>query len=100
MNSFEMVIGIVLITSVASVIRAKYGVGRRGHGHSAEDVYIGPPQDTAEAEQLRGEVRQLKDRIQVLERIVTDSDRNRGLALEEEIELLRDRKPIRREEIE
>ena len=44
-----------------------------------------------EKEMLRGEVRELKDRIAVLERIVTDGDRNRGLALEREIEALRDK---------
>jgi hypothetical protein len=93
MNPFEMVVMIVFITAVASVIRARYGVVRTGRGK--EEVYIGTRQDSAEAEMLRGEVRQLKDRIAVLERIVTDGDRNRGLALEREIEALRENKEAR-----
>ena len=98
MNPFEMVIGIVLITSVASVIRARYGVGRRGRGRDAEDVYVGSPRDDAESDRLRGEVRQLKERIQTLEAIVTDG--NRGLALEHEIEQLRVARDARRQEIQ
>lgn len=90
MNPFEMVVLIVLIGSIARVLRARYGVVRTGRGK--EEMYVGPPRDDRDAEMLRGEVRQLKDRIQVLERIVTDSDNNRGLALEREIEQLRDRR--------
>lgn len=77
---FVMVVMIVAIIAYSRVQRAKYGSGRDN----------GVANDTKEAEQLRGELRQLKDRIAVLERIVTDGDRNRGLALEREIEALRD----------
>jgi hypothetical protein len=93
MNPFEMVIGIVLIVSVTSIIRARYGIVRTGRGK--EEVYVGQDRDNGEAERLRGEVRDLKDRIAVLERIVTDSDRNRGIALEREIEALRHDKEVR-----
>jgi len=96
MNAAEMIVLIVLITAIASVIRARYGIVRTGRGK--EEVYVGnrhSPKDDAENERLRGEVHQLKDRIAVLERIVTDGDRNRGLALEQEIEALRD-KEVRR----
>jgi hypothetical protein len=86
MNPFEMVIGIVLIVSVASVLRARYGIVRTKRG---KEVYVGSRRADGEAEALRGEVRQLKDRIAVLEAIVTDGDRNRGLSLEREIEALR-----------
>jgi hypothetical protein len=89
MNGPEMVVLIVLITAIASVIRARYGIVRTGRGK--EEVYIGNRNNDAESERLRGEVRQLKDRIAVLERIVTDGDRNRGLALEREIEALREK---------
>lgn len=85
MNPFEMVVLIVAIVGISSVLKARYGVIRR----KGEDVYVGPRHDDAESERLRGEVRQLKDRIAVLERIVTDGDRHRGLALEREIEALR-----------
>ena len=89
MNPFEMVLGIVLITAIAGVLRAKYGVVRTGRGK--EEHYVGRTAvDDVDAERLRGEVRQLKDRIVVLERIVTDGDRNRGMELEREIEALRD----------
>jgi len=87
MNPFEMVVLIVLITAIASVVRARYGIVRTGRGR--EEMYVGRHENDAEKEILRGEVRDLKDRIAVLERIVTDGDRNRGLALEAEIEALR-----------
>jgi hypothetical protein len=87
MNPFEMVVVIVLIVSIASVVRARYGVIRTGRGK--EEIFVGNQRNDAEAERLHGEVRQLKDRIAVLERIVTDGDRNRGIALEREIEALR-----------
>jgi len=93
MNPFEMVVLIVLITAIASIVRARYGIVRTGRGK--EEIYVGGREHDAEKELLRGEVRELKDRIAVLERIVTDGDRNRGLALEREIEALRD-KEVRR----
>lgn len=93
MNPFEMVVLIVAITAVASVLRAKHGVVRTGRGK--EEIYVGPRHDDAEAERLRGEVHQLKDRIAVLERIVTDGDRNRSIALEREIDALREEKESR-----
>lgn len=89
MNPFEMVVLIVGISAVASVLRAKYGVVRKGRGRHAEEIYVGSQRDSAEAERLTGEVRQLKDRIAVLERIVTDGDHTRSIALEREIEALR-----------
>jgi len=91
MNPFEMVVLIVLITAIASVVRARYGIVRTGRGR--EERYVGHFQheNDAEKEMLRGEVRDLKERIAVLERIVTDGDRNRGLALEREIEALRNK---------
>ncbi len=92
MNPFEMVVLIVFITAVASIVRARYGIVRTGRGR--EEMYVGRQENDAEKQMLRGEVRELKDRIAVLERIVTDGDRNRGLALEAEIEALR-RKEVR-----
>ena len=89
MNAPEMIVLIVLITAIASVIRARYGIVRTGRGK--EEMYVGHREGDGEKERLRGEVRELKDRIAVLERIVTDGDRNRGLALEREIEALRDK---------
>ena len=80
-NIVIMVVLIVLITSIAGVMRAKYSVRRDRHGHPL------PPQDKAETERMREEIKVLKDRLAVLERIATD----RNHSLEQEFERLRDR---------
>ena len=84
MNPIEMVIGIVLIVTIGRIIQARYGYRhhRRGGG-------TGPVVDDAEARRLREEVRALKERIAVLERLATDEAGPR--ALEREIEALRTR---------
>jgi hypothetical protein len=83
---FTMIVLIVAISAIASVYRAKYGIvsGKKG------EKYVGrPATDDAENERLRTELRALKDRIAVLERIATENDR--GLTLDREIEALRHR---------
>jgi uncharacterized protein YlxW (UPF0749 family) len=82
MGPFEMVVAIVAITAVASVVRAKYGVVRHDKGEAL--IQRGPD---PEAERLRAEVKGLKDRVAVLERLATDG----STALEREFEKLRDR---------
>lgn len=82
MNPFEMVVLIVAIMAVASIVRAKYGIVRRDRGE--EFVQRGPD---PEAEKLRAEVKALKERVAVLERLATDS----SSALEREFDKLRDR---------
>lgn len=82
MNIFTMVVAIVAIAGIVSIARAKYGVVRRDPG---ED-YVRPGLDP-EAERLRAEVKGLKERVAVLERLVTD----RPTALDREFEKLRDR---------
>ena len=80
MNPFEMVAIIVVAVMIASVLRAKYS-----HRHRGEP---GPePQDRAETLRLRDEVKQLKDRIHVLERIAVEKEDT----LTRQIEELRDR---------
>ena len=74
---FLMVVLIVAIVSWSRLQRAKYD--------SAKVL----PAEQGDKDRLAGEIRALKDRIAVLERIVTDGDHNRGLALEREIEALR-----------
>ncbi|ALH81906.1 hypothetical protein [Sphingopyxis macrogoltabida] len=86
MNPFEMVIGIVLIVTIGSIIRAKYGVRR---DHRGGEYFVGNQNQDAETKALQAEIRALKERIQVLERIATDH--NRAATLDEEIERLRDR---------
>lgn len=88
MNPFEMVVMIVGIVAIANFIRAKNGLpmgsfwgGRRGREQefaAAED---------SETVRLREEVKELKERLHVLERIATDT--NRAVDLDREIERLR-----------
>jgi uncharacterized protein YlxW (UPF0749 family) len=81
MGPFEMVIGIVLITAVAGIVRAKMGIRRDYKGNEL------PLRDDAETERLRAEVRQLKERLAVIERITVEKESS----LEREIESLRHR---------
>ena len=78
---FEMVVAIVLITAVASLIRARMGIRRDNKGNEY------PVRDDRETERLRDEVKQLKERLAVLERITVEKENS----LEREIERLRDR---------
>ena len=81
----EMVVGIVLIVSVASVIRAKMGVRKDKWGN---EHHVNDGANAAEARRLQEEVRTLKERISVLERVITD---NHSVSnLDREIEKLRD----------
>ena len=86
MNPFEIVIGIVLIVTIGSIIRAKHGIRRDRHGN---EFFVGKAQNDEETKALQTEIRALKERIQVLERIATDN--NRAVTLDQEIESLRDR---------
>ena len=79
MNPFEMVAIIVVAVMIASVLRAKY----MGRGRSAEIS----PQESAESHRLRDEVKELKERIKVLERITVEKENT----LSKQIEELRDR---------
>jgi hypothetical protein len=83
MNPFEMVIGIVLIVTVGRILQAKFGGGRR-HGRAGSVAA-----DDGESRRLRDEVRTLKERVAVLERLITDDRGSREL--EREIEALRSR---------
>ena len=80
-NPFAMVVLIVLIISIAGVLRARYGIRRdkRGNEYSVRD--------DAETQRLREEVTQPRDRLAVLERITIEKENS----LEREIESLRDR---------
>jgi hypothetical protein len=78
---FLMVVLIVAIVSFTRLQRARLNAGKDAAGR---------PLDDPDAQRLQSEMRQLKDRIAVLERIVTDGDHSRGIALEREIEALRD----------
>lgn len=81
MNPFEMVAIIVVTVMIASVLRAKYGHGRR-RGEGAEST-----QERVENQRLRQEIGELKERMKVIERITVEKENS----LSREIENLRDR---------
>ena len=81
MNPFEFVFGIVLVIAVVSVIRMKMGIRTDRHGNEVS------ARDDGEARRLRDEVKQLKERLAVLERITIEKENS----LERQIEQLRDR---------
>jgi hypothetical protein len=85
MNVFEFVVALTLIAMIGSVIKARYGIRQDKHGNDIVD----DPAAKAENARLRDEVRALRDRVQVLERVVTDTEGS--LSLDREIERLRDR---------
>ena len=83
MGRYEFIIAIVAIVMFATVMKARYGWQRR-RGISACGTEA---TDDGEAARLREEVKQLKERIHVLERITTERENS----LAREIEELRDR---------
>ena len=87
MNPFEMVVGIVLIVTIGAIIRAKLGVGR---GHRGGDYSLPGGRDDdallAEIRALRDEVKALKKRQAVIERITVEKESS----LEREFARLRD----------
>ena len=83
MNVFEFVFAIILVVTVAGLIRARMGVRRDWKGNEY------PIRDDREASALREEMRAMKERLQVLERITVEKENS----LEREIERLRDERP-------
>ena len=77
-----MVVLIVAIVMIASIIKSRQG-SRHGRGPRGLDAIP----DAAETDRLRDEVKQLKERLAVLERITIEKESS----LEREIERLRDR---------
>ena len=75
---WEAIVLIVLIGAVARVLQARYQA----------QAMMPPPADSGEAARAREEVRQLKERIQVLERVITDN--HGGSELDRQIARLRD----------
>jgi uncharacterized protein YlxW (UPF0749 family) len=79
-----MVVLIVAMVMLASIIKSRHG------GHSRRrnrDGGEGSQIETAETQRLRDEVKQLKERLAVLERITIEKENS----LEREIEKLRDK---------
>ncbi len=76
-----MVVLIVGMVMLASVLKARYGYRRRRGGIEKS------PEDQTESLRLKEEVKQLKERLHVLERIAVDKEDT----LTRQIEELRDR---------
>ncbi len=85
MNPFEMVIGIILIVTIGGVLRARY---QAQHGIVEDKDGKQHRLQEPDSDQLRDEVKVLKERIQVLERIATDNDSANDI--NRQIEQLRD----------
>ena len=81
MTFWEAAVFIVAIVAVVRIVRARSGIVR---DHNGNDIVV---RADPEADRLRGEVTQLKDRIAVLERLVTDT--HGAQSLDREIEKLR-----------
>jgi cell division protein FtsB len=77
---------IVAMIMIASIVRVKYGYRRFGRFRDNGDIQMGA-QERAENLRLRDEVRELKERIKVLERITVDKENS----LARQIDDLRDR---------
>ncbi len=89
MNPFEMVVAIIVIVTIGSVLKARYGIHKDKHGNEVYRGNTADPASIAENARLRDEIRALKERVQVLERVVTDTEGS--VRLDREIESLRDK---------
>lgn len=78
----EMVVAIVLIVTIGKILRARYEGSARP---------VAPRDEAAELTREREEIRALKERIAVLEKLATDDNSN-AARLDREIERLRDRR--------
>ncbi len=83
MGPFSMVVCIVLIAMIGRVLTERYKALGRVNAEGS------PHLQSADAMRAQDEVRQLKDRVAVLERVITDN--HGSLDLERQIEQLRDR---------
>jgi hypothetical protein len=81
-----MVVLIVAIVMVASIIKAKYG-HHHGRRRDRLEGASGVAVDSVETARMREELKVLRDRLAVLERITIEKESS----LEREIEQLRDR---------
>ena len=99
MNPFEFVLAVIVIVSIVRVIRYRMGdpaafdkpwMSRRDRDGGRMGVSGGrDADDQGETLRLRDEVRQLKDRLHVLERIAVDKENS----LAREIDELREPRP-------
>ncbi|UUR08559.1 hypothetical protein [Sphingomonas glaciei] len=78
MNPFEFVLIILGMIFIFQIIKHKMGIRTDENGE-----ILPPPQDSGEARLLRDEVRQLKERIQVLERITVEKENSLAREIED-----------------
>jgi len=82
MNPFEFVLAIMVMMFVFTIVRHKMGIPAR----SMRQMRGSDDGDTGETLRLREEVKELKERLKVLERITVDKENS----LSRQIEELRD----------
>ncbi|MFC3580592.1 hypothetical protein [Sphingomonas hylomeconis] len=87
-NPFAMVVAIILIVTIGKVFTARYRHEKRGD--TGETFSPATAASDAENQRLREELKSMKERLAVLERLATDSN-DSGARLDREIERLRDR---------
>jgi len=80
MNPFSMVVAIILIVTIGKIVSQRYKSLEYRQDNAVQSV---------DAMRAQDEIRQLKERVAVLERVVTDN--HGSLGLDREIERLRDR---------
>ncbi len=90
MGPFEMVVAIILIITVGKIISAKQ---KAKHGIVEDEDMLGNKTQrlisNSDTQAMQNEIKALKDRIQVLERIATEN--NSAHDLNRQIEELRNR---------
>lgn len=90
MGPFEMVVAIILIVTIGKIISAKQ---KAKHGIIEDEDMLGNKTQrligNSDTKAMQDEIKVLKDRIQVLERIATDN--NSANDLNRQIEELRGR---------
>ena len=89
-DPFTMVVAIILIVTIGKIIQTKQ---KAKHGIVEDQDFMGTKThrllNNADTQQMQDEIRALKERIQVLERIATDN--NSASDINRQIEELRSR---------
>lgn len=88
MNLWEFVLAVVFLAFMFGLLKQRMGIRARWEGAESD------PKEAEENARLRQQVKQLQDRLHVLERIVTD----RGVETAAQIEALRERDHISAED--
>ena len=80
MGFWEFVLGIVLISTIGSIITAALKTER--HKIRSRDTESEAAELKALVADMHGDVMKLQDRVKVLERLATDGDRNLAAEIE------------------